>query len=257
MITAIRAELYKIATTRMTYGFLAIAAGLTALVTSVLSAQAGSSSMVPSLATAAGLRDIVTNTGFAMLVAAVFGATVSSGEFRHQTITDTYLDQPGRVRVMVAKTIAAGTAGAVLGAVAAAIATSMGLMAASGKGDHIALTGGDFARYAAGAVLGAALLAGLGAVVGSLISGQIGAIVTVFVWCLAVEQILAGVSTTAARFLPLLGATTMAGADSRAGMPPLPNGIHPLPFGAMAGILAALLVILSAVTAHRLDRDIT
>jgi hypothetical protein len=58
---------------------------------------------------------------------------------------------------------------------------------------------------------------------------QIGAIVTVFVWCLAVEQILAGVSTSAARLLPLLGAMTMAGADSRAAMPPLPNGIHPSP----------------------------
>jgi ABC-2 type transport system permease protein len=257
MITAIRAELYKITTTRMTYGFAGIAAGLTAMVTTVLSARAGSSSMVPSLATGAGLRDIVTNTGFAMLTAAVFGATVSSGEFRHRTITDTYLDQPDRVQVMTAKTIAAIAAGAVLGAVAAAIAIGMGLMAASGKGYHIALTGGDFARYAGGAVLGAALLAGLGAVVGSLISGQIGAIVSVFVWCLAIEQILAGVSTSAARFLPLLGAMTMAGADSRAGMPPLPNGIHPLPFAAMTGILAALLVVLSAVTAHRLGRDIT
>src|SRR5579859_4588575 len=66
MTTAIRAELYKITTTRMTYGFAGIAVGLTALVTAVLSAQAGSNSMVPSLATAAGLRDIVTNTGFAM-----------------------------------------------------------------------------------------------------------------------------------------------------------------------------------------------
>ena len=257
MTAAIRVELYKIVTTRMTYGFAGIAVGLTALVTAVLSAQAGSSSMVPSLATAAGLRDIVTNTGFAMLTAAVFGATVSSGEFRHKTITDTYLDQPGRVRVMAAKTIAACLAGAAFGAVAAAVATGMGLMAASGKGYHIALAGGDFARYAAGAVLGAALLAAVGAVIGSLISGQIGAIVTVFVWCLAVEQILAGLSTSAARFLPLIGAMTMAGADSRAGMPPLPDGIHPLPFGAMAGLLAAVLVLLAVITAHRLDRDIT
>lgn len=257
MTSAIRAELYKMVTTRMTYGFGGIAAGLTALVTAVLSAQAGTSSMVPALATAAGLRDIVTNTGFAMLTAAVFGATVSSGEFRHKTITDTYLDQPDRVQVMAAKTIAAIAAGAVFGAVAAAVATGMGLMSASGKGYHIPLSGGDLARYAAGAVLGAALLAGLGAVVGSLISGQIGAIVTVFVWCLAIEQILAGVSTSAARFLPLLGAMTMAGAGSRAGMPPLPNGIHPLPFAAMTAILVAVLVILSAVTAHRLSRDIT
>jgi ABC-2 type transport system permease protein len=257
MITAIRAELYKMATTRMSYGFLAIAAGLTAMVTIVLSTQAGPGAMVPSLASAAGLRDIVTNTGFAMLTAAAFGATVSSGEFRHQTITDTYLDQPDRARVMAAKTIAAAAAGAVFGAVAAGIATGAGLMSASGKGYHISLAAGDFTRYAAGAVLGAALLAGIGAVVGSLVSSQIAAIVTVFVWCLAIEQIVAGVSTSAARFLPLIGAMTMAGADSRAGMPPLPNGIHPLPAAAMTGILAALLVILSAVTVHRLNRDIT
>jgi ABC-2 type transport system permease protein len=257
MITAIRAELYKMTTTRMSYGFLGIAAGLTAMITIVLSSRAGSGSITPSLATAAGLRDIVTNTGFALIIAAVFGATVSSGEFRHKTITDTYLDQPYRVRVMVAKTITAIVAGAVFGAAAAAIATSVGLMSASGKGYHIALNGGDFARYAVGAVLGAALLAALGAVVGSLISTQIGAIVTVFVWCLLIEQIVAGISTPAARFLPLLGATTMAGADSRAGMPPLPSGIHPLPFGVVAGILAGILVILSGITAHRLDRDIT
>lgn len=130
--------------------------------------------MVPSLATSAGLRDIVTNTGFAMLAA-----------------------------------------GAVFGAVAAAIATGAGLMSASGKGYHISLNGAEFARYGGGAVLGAALLAGLGVVVGSLISAQIGAIVTVFVWGLAVEQILAGVSASAARFLPLIGAMTMAGADHR------------------------------------------
>jgi ABC-2 type transport system permease protein len=257
MITAIRAELYKMVTTRMSYGFGGIAAGLTAMVTIVLSSRAGSGSIAPSLATAAGLRDIATNTGFAMITAAVFGATTSSGEFRHKTITDTYLDQPDRVRVMMAKTVAAIAAGAVFGAVAAAIATGVGLMSASGKGYHITLGGGDFARYAAGAVLGTALLAGLGAVVGSLISSQIGAIVTVFVWCLLIEQIVAAVSTSAARFLPLLGAMTMAGADSRAGMPPLPNGIKPLSFGVIVGILAALLVVLSAVTAHRLNRDIT
>jgi hypothetical protein len=77
------------------------------------------------------------------------------------------------------------------------------------------------------------------------------------VWCLVGEQILAGVSTSAARFMPLLGAMTIAGADRRAGMPPLPDGIHPLLFAAMTGILAAILVTSSAVTAHRFDRDIT
>jgi ABC-2 type transport system permease protein len=250
----IRAELFKIRTTRACYGLLAIGVGLTALITVILSSRAGSSSLVPALNTAEGQRDIVTNTGFALLVAAVSGAIVSSGEFRHKTITDTYLDQPGRVRVMLAKVVAAGIGGAVTGAAAAAVATGVGLLSAKGP---VLLTGADFVRYAAGAVVGAALLAGIGCVAGSLIRGQVGAVIAVFIWCLAVEQILGGLSKSAARFLPLLGASTMAGADSRAAMPPLPDGIRPLPFVAVAGVLAAILVVLAAATARTLDRDVT
>ncbi len=257
MIAAIRTELFKVRTTRMSYGLLGIGAGLTALIAILLGGQAGSSSLLPSLSTAAGQRDLVTNTGFALLTSAIFGVIVSSSEFRHKTATDTYLDQPNRVRVMIAKIIAAFAGGAVFGAVAAAIATAAGTMTARAKGDAIVLSGGDFVRYAAGSVLAAGLLAALGCVVGSLIRGQIGAVIAVFIWCLAIEQVLAGVSKPVARFLPLLGASTMAGADSRAAMPPLPNGIHPLPFGVIAGVLLGVLVVLALGAAHTLDRDVT
>jgi len=256
VITAIRAELFKLRTTRMYYGLLGIAAGLTLLVQIVLSGRSGTSSLIPSLATAAGQRDLVTNTGFALLTAAVFGTIVSSSEFRHKTATDTYLDQPNRIRIMLAKVAAALAGGAVFGAVAAVIATMAGRMAASMKGDTTVLSGSDIARYTAGAVLGAALLAAIGCVAGSLIRSQIAAVIAVFVWCLAIEQVLAGLSTSAARFLPLMGAATMAGADSKAAMPPLPAGIQPLPFAAMAGILLTALAVLAAGTAHTLNRDI-
>jgi len=66
-----------------------------------------------------------------------------------------------------------------------------------------------------------------------------------------------GLSKSIARFLPLMGAATMAGANSKAAMPPLPDGIQPLPFAAMAGILLIVLVVLAAGTAHTLGRDIT
>lgn len=250
----IRAELFKLRTTRMSYGLLAIAAGLTALITIALAGQAGSSSLLPSLATAAGQRGIVTNTGFALLTAAVFGAIVSSGEFRHKTATDTYLDQPDRRRVLLAKIVAAFAGGAVIGAVAALIATGVGLMTAKGQ-VHVAA--GSLAGYAAGAVLGAGLLAAIGSVAGTLIRGQVGAVIAVFIWCLAIEQIVAAAARPAARFLPLTGASTMAGADSRAAMPPLPDGIHPLPFAATAATLAVILAVLTAATAHTLNRDIT
>jgi ABC-2 type transport system permease protein len=254
MSAAIRAELFKLRTTRMSYGLLGIGVGLTALIAIVLAGQASSSSLIPSLATEAGQRDIVTNTGFALLTAAVFGAIVSSGEFRHRTVSDTYLDQPGRVRVMLAKIVAAFAGGAVIGAAAAAVATAAGILSAKGP---VLLSAADFVRYAAGSVLGAALLAVIGSVVGTLVRSQVGAVIAVFVWCLAIEQILAGVSRSAARFLPLVGATTMAGGDSRAAMPPLPNGIHPLPLAAMAGLLVAIALVLAGAASHTINRDIS
>jgi len=249
--------MYKLRTTRMYYGLLAIAAGLTLLVEIVLAGRSGASSLLPSLAAPAGQRDLVTNTGFALLIAAVFGTIVSSGEFRHKTVTDTYLDQPGRVRVLAAKVVAALAGGAVFGAAGAAVASLAGGMAISAQGDPLALSGADFARYAAGAVLGAALLAAIGCVVGTLIRSQIAAVITVFVWCLAIEQLVGGLSQSVARFLPLTGAATMAGASGRAAMPPLPAGIQPLPFGAMAGLLLAVLLVLGVATAQTVDRDIT
>jgi hypothetical protein len=126
------------------------------------------------------------------------------------------------VRVMLAKIVAAFAGGAVIGA-AAAVATVAGVLSAKGP---VLLSGAHFARYAAGSVLGAALLAAIGCVVGTLVRSQVGAVIVVFVWCLAIEQILAGVSRSVARFLPLLGATTMAGGDSRAGRDGRAAGRH-------------------------------
>jgi len=62
---------------------------------------------IPSLATAGGLRDNLASTGFALLAAALLGVVITSGEFRLKTATDTYLDRPGRSRVLAAKTTAA------------------------------------------------------------------------------------------------------------------------------------------------------
>jgi ABC-type transport system involved in multi-copper enzyme maturation permease subunit len=257
MITAIRTELLKIHTTRVAAGLLALAAGWTTLVAVTESSRSGSSGLVPSLATAAGLRDVLTSTGFALITAMVFGAMVSSGEFRNRTITDTYLDEPNRTRVLVAKTITAAIVGLLFGLVGTAITTGVGLAFVAGHGDHVVLGATTIARYSAGAIVGAGLLAAIGAGLGSLIRSQVGAIMAVFAWGFGVEQIVGGLFHSVAPYLPFMAATTMAGATS-GGMPPLPKGLSPLPVGAVAGFLAAA-AILTAVVAARttVRRDIS
>jgi ABC-2 type transport system permease protein len=262
MITDIRVELLKIRTTRLTAGLLAAAAGLTLLVTLIEVSQSGTggtgATSIPALSSPAGLRDILTNTGFAMLVATVFGVTVSSGEFRHRTATDTYLDQPRRIRVLVAKIISGLLVGALFGGVGAVIATAVGLATASAKGDHVVIGSGDIVAYAAGAVGGAALMAALGVGVGALIRGQLGALIVVFVWAMAIEQIISRVSPTVGRFMPLLSATTMAGANSTASMPPVSPGLHPLEPVLVAVLLAVIVAVLAvAAGVVSVPKDVT
>ena len=164
MIRLVRIELLKLRTTRLTYGLLALAAGLTALDAVLRADRAGHGKLAP-LSTATGLTSVLTVTGFAMLIAWVLGVTVSS-EFRHQTATLTYLVFPRRSWVLVGKLIAAAFVGLVFGAVGSAVTTTIGLAFVASHGDSIAIPGITIARYAAGAVLGAALLAAVGVALG-------------------------------------------------------------------------------------------
>ena len=257
MITAIRTEVLKLRTTRLAAGLLAVAAAWAGLVSSVEASRAGTGGMIPSLATATGFRDVLTSTGFALIIAAVYGTTITTGELRHKTITDTYLDQPDRRRVLLAKVLTAGLTGLGFGAVGTAVTTGVGLAFTTAGGYHVAVAGSTLARYAAGAALGGGLLAAAGAALGALIANQIGAIIVTFAWGFGIEQILAGVFPSLAPYLPYMASETMAGATT-GGMPPLPSGLTPLPFAAVVGLVGALAVLLTVAAAlTTVNRDVT
>ena len=100
----VRAELLKLRTARVNYGLLVTSAVLTVLFATLEAARAGNGpSGVAPISTAPGLTTVTTVTGFSMLLAAVLGVIVASGEFRHDTATLTYLGTPHRARVLVAK----------------------------------------------------------------------------------------------------------------------------------------------------------
>lgn len=258
MITAIRLEFLKLRTTRMWLGMMALGGGLTILVAVSESARSGAGGIVPSLATHAGQHDILTTTGFGLLVAMIYGTTVVTGEFRHNTITDTYLDQPDRGRVLAAKVITAGLAGALFGLLAAAITTSAATGFTAARGYHFAYSAATIARYGAGAAAGAALLAAVGAGLGALLRSQLTAAIVVFAWAFAVEQLLGAVDKPLAPYLPVIAANTMAGATSKATMPPVPSGITALPLAGAAPLLVGLAVVLTVAAAlTTVRRDIT
>jgi ABC-2 type transport system permease protein len=259
MSRLVRIELFKIRTARLTYGLLGTAAALSALLTLLRATRAGRGMSHP-LDTAAGLTTVLTVVGFALLIAVVFGVTVSSGEFRHGTATTTYLAVPQRAKVLVAKALAGAIGGLAFGAVGFAMTCGVGLGYVSAKGLPIALGAGTIVGYGAGSVLAAGLLAAVGVALGTLVRAQLGAVIGVFVWGVFVESIVGGEFNSIGPFLPFTAATTLAGAKLGGGGFGFAgsSSASPLPFVVAAALLAALTIALCAVAARTtLRQDIT
>lgn len=260
MTAALRAELLKLATTRLTAGMTGLAVALTALmgVLEAVTAGTGKGMAIPSLATAGGLRDNLASTGFALLIAALLGVCITSGEFWLKTATDTYLDQPDRILVLAAKATVAAVSGAVLGLAAAATATGIALGFAGSRGYPLALPDPAIARYAGGTVIGSAVLAAAGAAAGALIRQQTGAIIAVVSWGLVIELVAGATVTTLGRFLPYTAAAMMAGDTNGGGMPQIPRGVTALPYPAAIAVLTATAAAIAAAAAlTTVRRDIT
>jgi ABC-type transport system involved in multi-copper enzyme maturation permease subunit len=255
MTRLIRAELLKLRTMRMTYGLLAIAAAMTALFAILEASRAGSPDTgVAAISTGAGLSAVTTVTGFAMLFAAVLGAIISSGEFRHSSATLTYQGTPRRERVLIAKVIVSAGSGATFGLVAAVIATGVGLAFAAGDHAHIALSIMKLLAHVGGAVCGAAALAALGAGLGALVRSQLASVIGIFVWGIVIESLIGGLFTSIRPYLPYTAATTMAGVklgNAAFGPAHAELGVAgPLPFLAALALLAAVAATISMLAAR-------
>lgn len=114
----------------------------------------------------------------------ILGILVVTWEYRHGTITQTFLASPRREQVIGAKLVLSLLAGAILCALALAMALAVASLWISVGLDqrHWELIG----RM----LLGAALWGALGAGLGALMQSQVGAIVTTFVWFLVAEPLL-------------------------------------------------------------------
>jgi ABC-2 type transport system permease protein len=259
MTRLVRVELLKLRTMRVTFGLLAAAVAVTALFSSLEAARAGR--RVPPISTAAGLSDVSTVSGVAMILAAVLGVIVTSGEFRHTSATLTYLATPDRRRVLGAKAAASALVGAGYGLAAGIVATAVGLAFAAGQGDHVALGTATLVGHIAGAGVGAALLAALGVGIGSLIRAQLAGVIGVFVWCMVIESILGGTISAIRPYLPYTASTTLGGAKLGAGAFGPGYSVssqQPLAFLSAAALIAAVAVAISLLAERTtLRHDIT
>jgi hypothetical protein len=140
----IRTELLKLRTMRATYGLALLVVAHTALFAALEATRAGRK--VAPISTAQGLATVSTATGVTMILAAVLGVLLSSGEYRHTSASLTYLATPRRSRVLAAKATAAAVAGLVYGILAGLVATGTALVFIAAHHDHVTLGTRAFRR---------------------------------------------------------------------------------------------------------------
>lgn len=132
MIGAIRSEIRKIFTTRLWWGLALGMAALAALVAMGFSALVGSSTMTggpegagnPFAQMTIGTAQIIYNAGLIQSITTLFplalGVLLITSEYRHKTISATFLSTPNRWVVLVSKMVAVVVVSAVYAVVHAA-----------------------------------------------------------------------------------------------------------------------------------------
>jgi ABC-type transport system involved in multi-copper enzyme maturation permease subunit len=212
----VQSELLKIRTTRAWWAYLIVIVLLTGIGTagSIGSAETADRS------TLSFQLDLVSTAGVSVLMAIILGITIITTEFRHGTVTPTFLAEPRRERVILSKAIAAvvfaiGFALLSLVVVAAVAIPWLTIVDAEVLRDTELLT------RAGEQILSAVLWALIGVAIGTAVHSQVAALVGTLVWIFLVENLLVGLlglvdADGVAEYLPFhaLDAADGTGADN-------------------------------------------
>jgi hypothetical protein len=149
----------------------------------------------------------------------LIGALATTGEFRHQTLTPTFLATPRRGLVLGAKTVTLLLVGAAFGLIALAASVGIGGGIMSAFGVDALLLDSETWLLVARSVLAMALWAAIGVGLGVLVPSQVASIVIVLAFTQFVEPLLRlaasflEVTAKIGNFLPGAASDALVGAS--------------------------------------------
>jgi ABC-2 type transport system permease protein len=246
MVPMIYSESRKLATVRSPWlllaaGPLLVVAGVTGLVVS------GGNLRDPAVQSKA-----FAHVGLAAIFTLVFGILAVAGEYRHGTITGTYLSFPARGRVIAAKLAVYSLAGAAAGLVSCLAAIAAAAAWWSAKGSTFDLSAAGAWRTLGGGVGVNVGFAAIGVSLGALIRNLAGAIAAALAWIALIEGI-AGqlVGSALARWLPFYASQALDGTTMPASPRLLPQ------WGGGLVLLGYATAFAAAALITTLKRDVT
>ena len=265
MRAALVSEYRKLVTTRMWWILLLAMAGYMAFLGAVMAwsitvAPGDPSAPMPPVTPELILSSVYsTATTFGYVFPVIIGALSVTGEFRHKTITPTFLAEPNRLRVLWAKLGASVPIGAFYG-VAGTLSTAVAGAAVLAATGHPTLLGdGELWVTLGRSVLALTLWAPVGVALGALITNQVVAIVVVLVYTQFLEAVLrlgltsvGDAGATLSTYLPGAASEAIAGGSIYTSI-----GIGELlPWGAGVAVLAGYALVgalFGAMTTWRRD----
>jgi ABC-type transport system involved in multi-copper enzyme maturation permease subunit len=258
LIRSFLAELQKLKTVKTTYVLVAIpfflVIGLGAL---IAFAPGGRNNLNPIIhGSPKWFLDSLSIFGsIALPFAFVVGVLIVTGEYRHKTVTATFLTQPKRTLVVGSKLMAALVAGLAVGVSAALGALVTGLIMVAASPGSISTMLGQY-HLLLGFLAAAALYAIYGAGLGALLKNQVLTIVLGLAIELIVLPIISAALPSVATWMPGEAAQSLASAIQRSGE--TNGGVTLLPWWGGVLILLAYGIVLAGIgSATAIRKDVT
>ncbi len=181
-------ELLKVRTTRGWYAYVLAIVALGAL------GVAGTIGPAPELErpTLDWQLGLIDTAGVAGLFALIFGIMITTTEFRHGTITPTFLAMPLRERVVAAKAVASVPIALGFALLAFAVIAAIAVPWLSLTDVELQLFGREALQRCGQIALAVTLLGLLGVALGNVVHSQVAALVGTLVWLLLVETLVGG-----------------------------------------------------------------
>jgi len=197
VIALLRSELLKLRTTRTMWGLLiglvpyvafnAFLQFATYKFTPRDDPDAGA--LPPELTDDQAIRGVLSGAISAKTLVLVLGILMITSEYRHMTVTPTFLAAPRRSMVVTAKLLAAAAVGVVFAAVAVSVAIITGFICYAAAGETFTLGVDKAPQAILGIVLVITVYTIVGIGVGTLLRNQVAALLIALGWSLAAENI--------------------------------------------------------------------
>ena len=249
MINTVRSEWTKLFTTRTWIGLLIgaciMAGGFAALFTGLAGQEQNGQPGIPPVGSQQYETlafSVAANTSVLLLILGIIGMTQ---EYRHRTATPTFLTEPRRGRVIIAKLIAYALVAVPFALVIVAVDVLVVTIYAGARGAAPSLDADNLQTLgASGLVLVVFAVIGVG--VGALLRNQVAAIVASLVYLYVIEPIVSGIGVLQGAYKWLPGGAVQAiTSDFQAPdlLQPWQGALLLLGYGLVAALLGTLLAV--------------